>query len=162
MDIQAPTALANCLVGNAEACEPLPTMPTESRRVCQRMSTSTFCMVETRPLTRLRQPPAHTPSELKFQYKGSIALTGLLACHIGSPPPPLAGEDSGGGRSTATGPPSSPSPTRGEGTARPDDEAVHRRSLRGGCLYRNFRIPLIKELTEQLKAFTIHQLESYK
>jgi hypothetical protein len=54
---------------------------------------------------------------LKFQYKGSIALMGLLACRIGSPPPPWRERIQVGGRSTATGPPSSPSPARGEGTA---------------------------------------------
>jgi hypothetical protein len=44
-------------------------------------------------------------TRLKFQYKGSIALTGLLTCCIGNPPPPWRGRIQVGGRSTATSPP---------------------------------------------------------
>jgi hypothetical protein len=95
-------------------------------------------------LLHLLVRPAYTAEDLqqrpllKLQYKGSIALTGLLACRIGDPPPPWRGRIQVGGGAPPPAPPSSPSPTRGEGTARPDDEVVHRRSLRGGCLYWNF------------------------
>jgi hypothetical protein len=50
---------------------------------------------------------------LKFHYKGSISLTGILVMPHRLSSSPLAAEDSGGGRSATAFPPILPFPHQG-------------------------------------------------